>query len=264
MTIFELKEKEYLYEHVPEILDREKAFNTLFDYLNHPNKPTYGSKLTGYFTNDLLENYISLKGTENGELLEQTMLKNGFSYSMSIHNAIYYMLAQKKDLKYTSQKNTKVTDWPGVIDYHQHKTAYTINTVHGDITVHKASEIFKNSKSNYIFNRDLIHRCWDRSYDFAKENPDYTIVLSYLPNFFSDGHYHAYLEKGSTTLDIASNGFYESETESKKVLDGEIIKKLSFEEAEETYQNITRNLSNKRLIKERTNLHLLALYYTQK
>lgn len=264
MDCFTLKEREYLYEHVPEVLDKEGAFNTLFTYLHNQNKPTLGCKSTGNFVEDLLMNYMKLKGTKNGRILEQSMIECGFDYSMSIHNAIYYMLAQKRELEKDKIKDIKPTDWPGVKSYHNNQEVYIINTIYGNITVSKASEIFKDTKSNYIFKKELMQKCWNRSYDFAKENPDYTIVLSYLPNFFSSGHYHAYLEKGSTTLDIASNGLYESKNDSKKVLNGEIIKKLSFEEAEETYQKVTEKINNKKLIKEYAKLHLLSLYYKNK
>ena len=264
MDYFTIKEREYLYEHIPETLDKEGAFNTLFTYLNNPSKPTFKYKNTGDFFNDLIMNYIQLKNTENGKILEQSMIDCGFNYTMSIHNAIYYMLAQTQEIEKSKFKQIKPTDWPGVKNYHNNKSTYVINTVYGDITVNKASEIFKNTKSDYIFKRNLLQRCWYRSYDFAKENPDYTIVLSYLPNFFSNGHYHAYLEKDNITLDIASNGFYESKSDSQKVLNGEIVKKLSFEEAEETYQTVIKELNNDKATKEYSKLHLLALYYKNK
>lgn len=262
MNSFTIKEREYLYEYVPENLDKEGAFNTIYTYLNNPNKPTLGCKLTGNFINDLLENYVRLKNTPNLQILEKCMNKFNFNYYMSIHNAIYYMLIQKKEL--VDFKTVKPTDWPGVENYYNNNETYVIDTINGSITVNKASEIFKNTKSNYIFNRPLAQQCWFRSYEFAKENPDYTIVLSYLPNFFSKGHYHAYLEKGPITLDIASNGLYESKTESEKVLKGEIIKKLSYDEVEETYKKITEEINDDKTIKKYSKLHLLSLYYKNK
>lgn len=261
MNSFDIKEKESEYEYIPKNLDKEESVNTLFDYLNHHNNPKLATPLSDTFINDLLLNYMKLKNTENGKLLEQCMINSRFNYSASIHNAIYYMLATEKEAKKYLTNNISPTDWPGVNSYSNKESTYTINTIYGNITVNKASEIFKNTKSNYIFQKRLSTMCYDRTYEFAKENPDYTIVLSYLPNFFSTGHFHAYLEKENQTLDIASNGLYETNDNSSKVLNGEIIKKMSLEEVEDDYKKITRELEYHPLIKQYSKLHLLSLYH---
>ena len=68
---------------------------------------------------------------------------------------------------------------PGMISEEHNESLYTLKTKIGTINVYKASEVFKNSKSSYIFNRRLLKWCYERTFDFLKENRDYKAALSY-------------------------------------------------------------------------------------
>ena len=138
---------------------------------------------------------------------------------------------------------------------------YTVETNIGTINVAKASVLFSGTTSAHIFQKPLMGECYARSYDFLKENRDYHAVLSYMPNFFYGGHYHAYLEKDSKTLDIASNAFYESKESADKVLNGKIIAKLSYEEVERQFKKV-KKLSPE--IKHYSKLHVLTLCHDAK
>ena len=104
-------------------------------------------------------------------------------------------------------------------------------------------------------------QCYERTYDFLKKNRDYKAVLAYMPHFFCGGNYHAYLEKDSEVLDIASNAFYSSKESIDKIFCGEIIAKLSYSQVQEKF-NIIRKTTPE--INSKQKLLTLALYYDRK
>ena len=83
-----------------------------------------------------------------------------------------------------------------------------LDTNIGKIKLGKASEYFKDTKSSYIFNKKLTGECFDRSLEFVKENEEYDAIVSYVPNIFVGGHYHAYAKCDDTIVDPASNAIY--------------------------------------------------------
>ena len=83
-----------------------------------------------------------------------------------------------------------------------------LDTNIGKIKLGKASEYFKDTKSSYIFNKKLTGECFDRTLEFVKENEEYEAIVSYVPNIFVGGHYHAYAKCDDTIVDPASNAIY--------------------------------------------------------
>ena len=83
-----------------------------------------------------------------------------------------------------------------------------LETTVGTIRLGKASEYFKDTKSSYIFNKKLAGECFDRTLEFVRENEEYDAIVSYVPNIFVGGHYHAYAKCGDTIVDPASNTIY--------------------------------------------------------
>ena len=75
-------------------------------------------------------------------------------------------------------------------------------------------------------------------------------------------HFHAYLEKEDITLDIASNALYKSREERDKVLKGEIITKLTYEEATDSFNKVLEEVPD--LDRDDDKLQVLALYYGKK
>lgn len=248
--------QEELREIKPEQKNNAIAEKFILEYL----KMTCKERLlyqTGIPIEDLLYEYFSIKGTETEEFFLDLLNSYKFNYSMSIHNAIYYLLATERE--YIDTINPLL--WPGIKNIEKDKSRYILNTTLGTVEVYKASEILSNSKSSHIFKKDLMGQCFERSYDFLRENPDYRAVLSYMPNFFCGGHYHAYLEKDNEVLDIASNALYYSKQSINKILCGEIIAKLTYKEVQQkfnTIKNTTPNISSK------NKLLTLALYYDRK
>ena len=101
-----------------------------------------------------------------------------------------------------------IEDIPLIKKVYNDKDQMTLETTIGTIKLGKASEYFKNTKSSYIFNKKLIGECFDRTLEFVKENEEYTAIVSYLPNIFVGGHYHAYAKCNDTIVDSASNAIY--------------------------------------------------------
>lgn len=212
---------------------------------------------TGDPIEDILYEYFSIKGTEEEEIFIKLLNSHNFNYSMSIHNAIYYLLATEKE--HVNAVNPLF--WPGVNSVAKSESQYILDTVLGSIEISQASEIFSSSPSSHIFNKILMGKCYERSYDFLRENRNYQAVLSYMPNFFYGGHYHAYLEKDGKVLDIASNAFYSSKESSDKILCGEVIKKLTYKQAKQKFETIKNTTSN---INSQQKLLTLALYYDRR
>lgn len=212
---------------------------------------------TGNPIDDLLYEYFLLKGTKDEKVFLELLNFHNFNYSMSIHNAIYYLLATEREYVHTIDPLL----WPGVNNIKKDKSKYILNTILGVIEVYKASEILSGSDSYHIFKKNLMGQCYERTYDFLRENKDYKAVLSYIPNFFYGGHYHAYLEKDNEVLDIASNAIYYSKQSTNKILNGEIIAQLTYKQVQQKFNTIKNTTSN---INSRNKLLTLALYYDRK
>lgn len=259
MTLQNLFDQREFREKYADNIDCATASKVLIDFIETCSNDSYID--TGNYIEDMFENYFLLRGTPDGKLLENIMKQYHFDYSMSIHNAIYYLLGQEWELR---TRNTDPLLWPGVSQISVTGSDYQLNTNLGTIKVSRASDLFKNTSSSYIFDRELMGRCYDRSYDFIEANKDkYKVVLSYMPNmpnFFEGGHYHAYLENDSSILDIAANSFYRSKEDAKSILCGEIITKLNYWEVEDRYSAIEREIPDLEFLNS-SKLHTLALYY---
>ena len=107
-------------------------------------------------------------------------------------------------------------------------------------------------------------KCYRRSYDFVKEKQEnYDVVLSYMPNFFYGGHYHAYLESDDAILDIAGNSYYHPKEDASKILNGTIIRKLDYKKIEKDYKTLSSRMPELKFI-DNPKLLTLALYYDYK
>lgn len=233
------------------------------DIVNEKNEEIAEQFLTKYLKNDfflwdsanpinyLLYKYFAIKGTTEEQEFLQLLESYNFCYSESINNAIYYLLATEKE------RNDSIdpSSWPGVYEIKNKNPQYILKTILGTIEVYKASDILTSSKSIHIFDKPLMGQCYRRSYDFLKENHDYHAVLSYQPNFFYGGHYHAYLEKDSTILDIAANALSSS---ASIVLCGKILAKLSYRQIKQKHRVLKMHAQK---INNQCKLLNLALYF---
>lgn len=245
-----------LRERKPSQKDNLIAEQFMLKYLERTDKIT-SLHLTGISIEDLLYKYFELKGTEDEKVFLELLNSYKFNYSMSIHNSIYYLLANERE--YVDEIDPLL--WPGVNDIKKDKQKYTLNTILGTIEVYKASDILFDSKSYHIFKKDLMGQCYERTYDFLRENKDYRAVLSYMPNFFYGGHYHAYLEKNDEVLDIASNAVYYDKQSISKILCGEILARLTYKQVQQKFNTIKNTTPN---INSKNKLLTLALYYDKK
>lgn len=238
--------------------DNEFAKQILIEYMK---KHKLVHPITGNYIEDLLHNYFLSKSNGDVKSLENIMEKYQFNYSMSIHNAIYYLLGQEVDLM---GETFDPLLWPEIENIESIGETYILKTSLDEIKVSKASELFKNTNSNYIFNKSLMGKCHERSYEFLRENQDdYYAVLSYMPNFFQGGHYHSYIESNDSIIDIAANSYYQLKEDSNTVLNGRIIKKLRYNEIERKYKQLEQTIKELKDMED-SKLLTLALYYDYK
>ena len=209
--------------------------------------------INGTSTDGLLYNYFKLKKKGKNQTLDKILNRYNINYSSSINRAIYDLL--------NGEKNRSLL-WPGVISEEDDGLLYRLETSLGTIKVYKASAIFKNTKSSYIFKENLMNCCFARSLDFLYENRDYKAVLSYNNNILVGGYFHAYLEKDDITLDIAGNALYKSMKDKDKVLKGEVLAKLTYDEALDEFAKVLEEILD--LDSDDDKLQVLALYYGKK
>lgn len=232
------------------------AYDVICEYLKEVKKNDLSIR-TGNYIEDLLYEYFAVKGSVDENILKEIMDYYKFNYSMSIHNAIYYLLS-------TDREHVDDIDpclWPGIINIDFDGFKYIIRTIIGDIEVYKADKVMADSKYSYIFMKDLMGQCYERSLEILKENNDYRVILSYMPNFFYGGHFHAYLKSDECILDIASNAIYYSIDSANKVLCGEVVAELTYKQVMKKYNTLKNVAPN---ISSRNKLLTLALYYDQK
>ena len=209
----------------------------------------------------LLKTYVIVKEINDKKaerLLTMLMEANDICYPYCIREATGRLMAKSNShLSYLSP-----TLLPGVKQISQDGELYRLDTKIGTIHIRKASDVFQNTNSSYIFERTLLRECYARSLDFIKENQDtYRVVLSYLPTFFTTGYYHAFLTNGTEVLDIASNTFYPDKGEAEKMFCGNTLGVLSYEEVIELEQKLLEQMypNEKPHHKDRV-LHLVAHY----
>lgn len=210
--------------------------------------------------NDLLTAYFLSKGTENHLLLEKIMQDYNFNYSATIRNAITIMFGRDSEL---SGRKSNPVDWPGMVSVVHEDNICRLDTTLGMVSIAKASPLFIKDDVHCVFYNHLVSECFIRSYEFAAfKKDDCRVVLSYLPNLFYSGHYHAYLELNDSVLDIAANCLYFSMEDSNKILNGRIVKKMSYGEIEEEYSDLKRRYPD--LSDKYNKLYVLALYNDSK
>lgn len=200
---------------------------------------------------DILYNYFEVKGTEDEKNLLDLLYKYDFEFSSSIHNAIYYLLGKENELE---ELRVNPLYWPGMISYTRNGSHYTAKTNLGEISVYRANEIIDSP----VFERILMNHCYERTYEFLKENKDYKAVISLMPYFLEGENYHTYLAKDNDILDIASNAYYEDKKSIDTIFCGEELARLSYEEVEDEYLKLKRTYPN---LSEKCKLHSLAVYY---
>ena len=163
-------------------------------------------------TERFLVNYVELSKYKK-EDIDLYLKKQKYSKQALLNECIYNSLLEQpliniEDVPFVN----KVTN-NGII---------TLETTIGTVKLRKASEHFKNTKSAYIFNKKLFAECFDRTLEFVKENEEYDAIVSYVPNIFKGGHYHAYAKHNDTIVDPASNVIYFDNT-GELIEQGEVI-----------------------------------------
>ena len=160
-----------------------------------------------------LYNYVELSKYQKDDIKLVLKQKNCNQQAL-LNECIYEALS--------SNPLIKLEDVPLINKVTNDKDKMILETTVGTIRLGKASEYFKDTKSSYIFNKQLSGECFDRTLEFVRENEEYDAIVSYVPNIFVGGHYHAYAKCGDTIVDPASNTIYFDNT-GELIEQGDII-----------------------------------------
>ena len=144
-------------------------------------------------------NYVELSKYQKDEVSLLLKQKNCNQQAL-LNECIYEALS--------SNPLINIKDVPLINKATNDKDKMILETTFGTIRLGKASEYFKDTKSSYIFNKKLTGECFDRTLEFVKDNEEYDAIVSYVPNIFVGGHYHAYAKCNDTIVDSASNAIY--------------------------------------------------------
>lgn len=241
----------YKRENIPRNKNDVIAKKVIHEYLKK-NRLYFNIYKSPYYSlRNLFEGYFYLKKAGKEKELEEVLQKFNFNYSFSIRNAIYDLFLQEKDKR--GYQNVKPTLWPGVNSVENNGSLFKIDTVLGTINVYKASEIIANK----IFDQSLCGRCFEVSEEYVTKNPEYKVVLSYMPYAFMGGDYHAYLRRDNEVLDLAANALF-IDSSSDLLYPRCPIKELSLDEMNSTYKNLKLQDSE---VEDEYKLRILSLYY---
>ena len=194
--------------------------------------------------------YLKVKGTPKEEVLLNLLKEHNINYQATVREGIYHLLVKETE----RIPNVKAKNWPGINSVKKENNKYILDTQIGRIEVYKATEMI----SSPVLNKQLGGCCYERTYDFLKQNPDYKATIAYLPNFFTGGMYHAYLENEDGVFDIAANAYYKDLDSAEKVLKGEKVETLSLKEAKNKIKVLRKTIDNLPKTDELLNV---GLYY---
>ena len=206
MGDYEFKEIEMKSQNFSKV---EKAVSYFRGLARHYNLPYMDYEDIQDITDRFLVNYVELSKYQKDEIALY-LKKQNYNKQALLNEYIYDYLSVNPLVN--------IEDVPIVNKVTTNNNITILDAAIGKIKLGKASEYFKDTKSSYIFNKKLHEECFDRTLEFVSENEDYDAVVSYVPNIFKGGHYHAYAKCGDTIVDSASNAIYFNNT-------GELIEK---------------------------------------
>jgi hypothetical protein len=195
------------------IADRDRLRECLiyFKWLAKNNRLSFEE--TGNLVDTFFENYPNLYQSHRMEISLLLKQKN-FKEKSALHEMLYRFLED--------ENTNELKRMPFVNDIKEENKKYNIDTSLGRISLRKASDYFASTKSRYIFKKTLTGMCFDRTIEFIEQNPEYQAIVSYLPNVFIGGHYHAYAKKDDIIVDPACNAMFFDGT-GELIEQGEII-----------------------------------------
>ena len=188
-----------------------------------------------------LYGHLGKQSKDFKEILDTILKQFATNKNAFILNTIKNTLIMEKIPKYPGIGIEKIT---------KKDPLYKVSSILGEIKVEKASQKWPLKQS---LSGKLSQECFKKSLEFVKENPNWKVVLSYIPNYFYKGYYHAYLKNEEYVLDIARNMVLEKKM-GEILLDGEIFKELTLEEIERE-----KNILREQIIGFRENEYLLGI-----
>lgn len=213
----ELKDLDELYQYKEEnmrIINKNKMLEVLkyFYYLCKKNKIEY------YSSNSIWDSfYINYQNLVNINLYED--IRIFMKQKQANEMAFIY-----EYLHYINQNNELTND-------------NEIRKKH--FKVENAKDYFKNTNLESIFSKKLEGECFDRTLDIVSKLQDSRAVVTYLPNLFQGGFYHAYVKCSDGSLINPASNFVIKDELTKQLLKGTEIISMTYEEIKNTYQELS-------------------------
>lgn len=204
------------YEFKEEVMrkaDKQVVEQVLMYFKHLANHYKLPYKELSSFAETFIYNYVELSKYQKDDIRLVLKQKN-YNQQALLNECIYEVLGTNPLIK--------LEDVPFINKVTNNSNKMILETTVGTLRLGKTSEYFKDTKSSYIFNKQLSGECFDRTLEFVRENEEYDAVVSYVPNIFVGGHYHAYAKCGDTIVDPASNAIYFDNT-GELIEQGDII-----------------------------------------
>lgn len=244
MNLMDL-ERQYQYrEENMQVMNRNKM-NDMLKYFFYLCKKNHTSYFQGNgLWNTFVVNYDSLvrKGLQND--IDFYMKANGFQEDAFIY-----------ELLHDRNSNQNIHDLIVKKDNYSSITLYN-----KEIQFMDADQYFENTGlRDFFITQKLKEECFDRSLDLLSYIPGSKAVISYLPNIFVGGYYHAYIScVNGILVDPASNLVLLNQ-EAKNLLKGQVVFSISKEELHDQLELL--NTVNGMSEYDRPQLLKLALFY---
>lgn len=217
MQLIDLENQYQYREENMQIMNRNKMQEMLkyFFYLCQNNHIRYvqGENLWNTF----VDNYYSLSEKGFQKEIDLYMKANGFQ-----ENAFIYELLHDRNDNHEIQK---------LIIKQTNKNI--ISLYNREIEFMDADQYFKNTELEEFFKtKQLAGECFDRSLELLFYLPNSNVIVSYLPNIFAGGYYHAYISCDNGILVDPASNLVLLNQEAKDLLNGQIIFSMNQEEVE--------------------------------
>ena len=215
MTVNDLDNIYNIKEENSRIANREKFKYVLkyFYYLCQKNKIQY--QLKEDLFDCFIANYQTLSQNDCQSEIDLFLKQQGIKKWSFLHE----VLMCRFDNQTVSSLIKKDND-----------NTYVLKVAQTELKFKNADTYFKNTEAEKVFQKKLQGECLDRTLDLAKQIKNSKAIVASLPNLFSGGYYHAYLECADGTLiDPACNLVIEDKA-TKQLLNGQLIIKKTYEE----------------------------------
>lgn len=222
MDIKKLDEQYRYREENMKIENKNKMEEILKNFFMFCKKNKIFYKLKGNIWDTFLMNYQNLCNHGLEKDIRLFMKSNGAKETAFLYE---YLLSDINNLNHVSELNEQTGE-------------ISLEVENKKLLLAKADTYFENTEIAGIFKKKLQKECFDRTLELVSIIKDSEAIVSYLPNLFVGGYYHAYLKcKNGILIDPASNLVMLND-EAKQLLKGDIVFSLNNEQIIESLEQL--------------------------